>query len=104
MDNLTYRIKENSLVARIAAKKLRAGSAAIVLGNTICLYNCSKEAFLENKKWLNHELCHIRQFREYGFFRFIFLYLAESIRKGYYHNKFEIEARLAEKNEVTGQI
>lgn len=96
MADIKYTIKEHSLVARIAAIKLRSGSAAIVLGNTIHLHNCSKEEFLQNKRWLNHEICHIRQFQKFGFFRFILMYLAESIRNGYHNNKFEKEARDAE--------
>jgi len=90
------RIRENSWIARLAAKKLKSESAAIVIGNTIHLYNTSKKDFLVNKRWLKHELCHIRQFRQYGMVRFIFMYLYESIKKGYYRNKFEAAAREAE--------
>ena len=91
-----YTIKENSWVARIAAWKLHATSVAIVLGHTIHLYNTKREEFLLNKAWVRHELCHIRQFKEHGFTVFILKYLLESIRHGYYHNKYEIEARAAE--------
>jgi hypothetical protein len=55
-----------------------------------------KEDFLKNKRWLNHEICHIKQFEDNGFLTFIFKYLMESLRNGYYNNKYEIEARLAE--------
>jgi hypothetical protein len=41
-------------------------------------------------------LKHIEQYRRYGIARFIVLYLVESIKKGYYNNRFEIEARKAE--------
>lgn len=90
------RIKENSFIARIAAWKLGTGSVAIVFGNTIYLHNCSKENFLNNKRWLRHELCHVKQYRENGFLPFICKYLGESWKHGYYNNKFEIEAREAE--------
>jgi len=90
------RIIENSWIARIAAKKLNSSTAAIVLGNTIFLHNTSKKDFLLNERWLKHELCHIAQFRQYGYVNFIFKYLYETIRKGYYKNKFEEEARQAE--------
>jgi len=89
-------IIENSWIARIAAKKLNSSTAAIVIGKTIHLHNTSKKKFLEDDRWLKHELCHIDQFRKYGTINFIFRYLWESIRNGYYNNKYEEEARQAE--------
>ena len=89
-------IKENSWIAKIAAAKLRSENVAIVLGKTIHLYHVSKEDFLRNEKWVKHEMCHLQQFRKYGFFNFIFKYLWESLKVGYYKNKFEAEARNAE--------
>ena len=91
-----YRVKENSWVAKLAAKKLGTHSVAIVLGKTIHLCNMGKISFLQNEKWLKHELCHIRQFQKYGFVSFIGRYLWESIKKGYYNNKYEVEARESE--------
>ena len=96
MEAAFFNIKENSWLAKIAAKQLRTGSVAMVLGNTIHLYNTSKEEFLQNKTWLRHELCHIQQFRQHGLVGFIVKYVWESIKKGYYNNKFEVEARKAE--------
>lgn len=96
MDKIDYHIKENSWLAWVAAKKLRTNSVAMVWGKTIHLHNSSKEDFLQNKQWLKHELCHVRQFQQYGFFGFILRYLLESILYGYHDNKFEIEAREAE--------
>jgi len=78
-----FNIKENSWLAKIAARQLRTGSVAMVLGNTIHLYNTSKEEFLQNKTWLRHELCHIQQFRQHGLVGFIVKYVWESIKKGY---------------------
>ncbi|MEO5985288.1 MAG: DUF4157 domain-containing protein [Ferruginibacter sp.] len=92
-----YLIKEDSFIAKIAARKLRTQSVAIVIGKTIHLHNTTKEALLQNDCWLKHELCHIRQFKRYGFIPFILKYLVESIKKGYHLNKYEIEARRAEK-------
>lgn len=89
-------IKEQSLVAGFSAKIMRAGSIAIVFGKTIHLWNTSKKDFLQNKQWLRHELVHIEQFKKYGFVKFIFLYSWESAKKGYYKNKFEVEARSKE--------
>lgn len=91
-----FTIKENSWIARIAAWKLKSHSVAIVIGSTIHLWNSSKDDFLRNEKWLKHELCHIRQFKQYGYFTFIVKYLWESLRNGYYNNKYELEARQAE--------
>jgi hypothetical protein len=95
---LNYRIKENSLLARIAAWKLNSKKAAIVFGSTIHLCRTSREEFLSDKRWLQHELKHVEQFHRYGFTRFIFLYLWEWVKKGYENNKYEVEAREAEEN------
>lgn len=93
---MNYRLKENSWLARIAAKKLRSDSAAIVFGEVIHLHNISREQFLANERLVKHELCHVKQYRENGFVLFLVKYLLESIRKGYYNNKYEVEARRAE--------
>jgi len=73
---------------------------AVVVGRTIYLCKISKIDFIKDKKHLAHELCHVRQFRQYGFFRFLFLYVLEHLKNGYAQNKFEIEARAAEEIEV----
>jgi hypothetical protein len=96
LNNQEFIIKENSWLAKIAAKKLKANSVAMVLGKTIHLYNTSKRDFLNDERWLKHELCHIKQFKQYGYFNFVVKYLWESLRKGYYNNRFEVEARNAE--------
>jgi len=93
---MKYRIKENSLIAKIAAAKLKSGSVAIVIGSTIHLHRVSEKDFLKNEKWAKHEMCHIQQFKKFGFFKFILKYLRESARVGYYNNRFEVEARKAE--------
>jgi hypothetical protein len=94
-----YCIKENSWIARLAAWKLKAGKAAIVVGKTIHLHNTARGEFLKDRRWLLHELKHIEQFRRHGFVSFIVLYLWESIRHRYANNKYEIEARGGEKDE-----
>jgi hypothetical protein len=96
LNNPDFIIKENSWLAKIAAKKLKADSVAMVLGKTIHLYNTTKLNFLGDERWLKHELCHIKQFKEHGYFLFVVKYLWESLRKGYYNNRFEVEARKAE--------
>jgi hypothetical protein len=89
-------IKENSWIAKLAARKLQSKNVAIVIDSTIHLHNTTREAFLENKKWVKHELCHVQQFKVHGKFLFILKYLYESLRHGYYNNKYEVEARSAE--------
>jgi hypothetical protein len=90
------KIKEKSLRAKMAALKLKAPGAAIVFGNTIYLSGVSRQTFLQNAAWVRHEIKHAEQFKKNGFALFICLYLAEWIRKGYYNNRYEIEARAAE--------
>lgn len=93
---MKVRIKENSYLARLAAWKLGARTMAITIGNTIYLHNTPRREFLRNVSWVCHELAHVQQFRRYGFFSFLFRYTWESLRKGYYHNRWEKEARAAE--------
>lgn len=92
------RIKENSRLARIAAYKLNSDSVAMVIGKTIYLHNATKEDFLKNQSWVRHEVAHVRQYLELGLFRFLALYLIETFSKGYQNNRFEVDARLKEKD------
>ena len=94
--NELLNIRENSWIAKLAAKKLKSKNVAIVVGKTIHLYNVSRQQFLADEKWLKHELCHLQQFRESGTFIFILKYLWESFKHGYYNNKYEVQARKAE--------
>jgi hypothetical protein len=94
---MEFLVKENSWIAKLAARKLGSENVAIVIGKTIHLYKVSKEDFLKDKTWVKHEMCHIDQFKKYGYFIFIAKYLIESIKRGYYNNKYEVEAREAEK-------
>jgi hypothetical protein len=98
MQPIAFRIRESSWVARIAAWKLGVPSVAITLGRTIHLHRAGREQFLQNKEWLRHELRHVEQFRVHGFLPFIGQYLLESLHKGYYQNRFEREAREAERD------
>lgn len=95
---MEFLIKENSWIAKMAAKKLHSEKVAIVVGNTVHLYNVSKEYFLKDERWVKHEMCHVNQFRKHGYFKFIFKYLWESVKHGYFNNKYEAEARRAEGN------
>ncbi|MCW3079312.1 MAG: hypothetical protein JWR87_742 [Segetibacter sp.] len=92
------KIKENSWLAKIAARKLDSSSMAMVVGRTIHLHNSSKADFLRNKRWVRHEVAHVKQYAKLGILRFIFFYLLESFNKGYENNSFEIDARQKEKD------
>ncbi|MBS1509760.1 MAG: DUF4157 domain-containing protein [Bacteroidetes bacterium] len=96
MEQLSYHIREQSWLAKIAARKLRTRQVAMVLGKTIHLHGVSEENFLQDERWVKHELCHIKQFQQYGYFGFITKYLWESWKHGYYNNYFEVQAREAE--------
>jgi len=96
---MNFKIKEHSLLARIGAWKLGSNKMAMTIGDTIHLYNTTKEEFLRDKRWVKHELKHVEQYRRHGLFPFLWKYTIESIRRGYYNNRFEIEARAAENNE-----
>jgi len=93
-----FKIKENSFIASLAARKLKSKRAAIVFGHTIHLHNISRDQFYNDERLMRHELCHVKQYEEHGFLGFLVKYLVESIKKGYTNNKFEIEARNAELN------
>lgn len=93
---MKVRIKENSHFAFLAAKKLKGRRMAMVLGNTIHLHNISKEDFLADKSWVCHELRHVLQFRQHGYFPFLFKYLVDWVKHGYTNNRFEKEANESE--------
>jgi len=96
MKQRKVRIRENSLLARIAAWRMRCSRVAIVFGHTIHLHNTSAKTFVHNSTWLLHELKHVEQYERLGILAFFWRYVIESIRKGYYNNAFEVEARAAE--------
>lgn len=77
---------------------MKADGLAIVFGDTIHLHGASRERFLASTAWVRHEVCHVRQYRREGYFRFLCKYLLDWLRHGYWNNKFEIEAREAEKD------
>jgi len=97
MDLSNIRIKENSWKARMAASWLKVDNIAFTLGRTIYLHNASAQEFIQDQRWVKHELKHVEQFKRYGFIPFIALYTIETIRHGYHNNKYEKEARMAEK-------
>ena len=84
----------NSPLARVARLVLgRAPRVAMVLGQTVHLSGATREEFLADPEWVAHEQVHLRQVRDLGLLRFLWQYLLESARVGYYQNRFEVEAR-----------
>jgi len=97
---ITIKIKENSFLARVAAYYMKADKIAMVIGRTIHLHNTSRLQFLGNQRWVRHEVAHVYQWEKLGKIRFAINYIRESLNKGYYKNRFEVEAR--EKETDTG--
>ena len=58
------------------------------------------ESIIEGDLLYKHELVHILQSRKHGRFKFIVMYLFNSIRYGYEKNPFEIEAYTLEADTV----
>ena len=83
----------NSPLARIARIVLKSQRVAMVVGQTVHLSGASREEFLADPEWVAHEQVHLRQYQENGLLPFLWKYLVESARVGYYHNKYEVEAR-----------
>lgn len=98
MKKQIVRIKERSLLARIAAYRLGSVRVAIVVGHTIYLHNTTTGHFLNSPAWLLHELKHVDQYERLGLIGFLWKYLLETIRNGYYNNALEVEARNAEQD------
>ncbi|MBC7587133.1 MAG: DUF4157 domain-containing protein [Chitinophagaceae bacterium] len=94
----TIRIKENSLLAKFAAYNLKSDTMALVLGCTIYLHNTTREEFLRNTKWVRHEVAHVKQFQQKGYFRFLVSYLLETFNFGYEFNRYELEAKKKERD------
>lgn len=97
---MTVRIKENSLLARLAAYNLKANKMALVIGNTIRLHNTTKDEFLSNQKWVRHEIAHVLQYKRKGTIRFILSYLLETFNLGYEYNRYELEAIKKERDHL----
>lgn len=95
---MQVRIREHSRLAYLGARMLKESTVALTWGHCIHLYGVSRQDFLDNKQWVCHEIVHVHQYRRYGFLSFTFRYLWESMRKGYYRNRWEVEARARQNN------
>jgi hypothetical protein len=79
-------------VTRIAGLMggMGAPAAAVTLGRTIVV---DRDVPLSTRL-LAHELEHVRQWRQVPLFPL--RYALESVRRGYWNNRFEVQARAAE--------
>jgi hypothetical protein len=91
-------IKENSWLAKWAARKLGFDYVAMVFCNTIHLHNTTIDKFFARPSWVRHELKHVEQYERLGLLGFLAKYSFEHLRKGYWNNSFEVEARGAEED------
>jgi hypothetical protein len=89
-------VREGSWLARWAAKNLGFDYVAMVFGRTIHLHNTTTEKFFARPSWVIHELKHVEQYERFGLLRFLIKYGLEHLRKGYWNNALEAEARAAE--------
>jgi hypothetical protein len=92
-------IKEDSWLAKLAARKLGFDYVAMVWCNTIHLHNTTTEKFFARPTWVRHELKHVEQYERMGMLSFLARYFFEHLRKGYWNNSFEVEARNAEQDD-----
>jgi len=93
-------IKENALVAKIAARVLKTDRVAIVFSRTIYLHHVSTKDFLRNTKWVLHELKHVQQYETVGTILFILRYSLLSLKYGYNNNPYELAACAAEQEDT----
>lgn len=92
----TVYVRERSIYASLAARKLSYSRIAIVLGRTIHLHGVTKQAFFASERWVIHELVHVEQYQRYGSIRFLWLYFIGWLRFGYFNHPLEREARSRE--------
>jgi hypothetical protein len=86
------RIRTNHWVPRIGGwlAGTRAPAAAVTFGRTILVY----PGIVLTRRLLLHELAHVRQWGADPFFPL--RYALEWVRRGYWNNRYEQEARSAE--------
>ncbi len=94
-ENVT--VVENSVFARIATWYMRTGAVALVWDRQILLWGVDTATFLKSRRWVRHELKHVEQYNRLGKWIFLKEYLTEWVLKGYKNNRFEVEARQAER-------
>lgn len=85
--------REGRLVPAIGGVlgKMKGPAAAVTLGRTIVVH----PGVRLSRRLLIHELTHVRQWEEDPLFPL--RYALESLRRGYWNNRYELEAREAER-------
>lgn len=87
----------NSIIAKAIGKLNGRSRYAVTISKTCTLYSTDKSYVDMSTRWRKHEDAHKAQYEKYGQIKFLILYLWESCKHGYTNNKFEIEAREAER-------
>ena len=89
-DGVVFR--SGSLVPRIGGVlgRMKGPAGAVTLGRTIVVHPRVRLS----RRLLVHELVHVRQWKEDRLFPV--RYALESLRRGYWNNRYEVEAREAE--------
>lgn len=87
-------LKDPRMILRVMFYRvewLPSGIEAVTLGHMVFIRpECVGRALA----WtVAHELKHVEQIEELGFFRFYYRYFKERLKHGYLHNTFEIVAR-----------
>lgn len=88
------KLKTDTLVSKVAFRLIRSHknkAIASAINKTIHLHAITAEAFVERKAFMRHELQHIIQYHTIRFF--VLKYIWETLKKGYFNNKYEVEAR-----------
>lgn len=89
------RLKTGTLVSKIAAVFMRPSKSealATTIGKTIHLHNITPEDFVQRQAFLRHELQHSIQYHTISLF--LLKYIWETVRHGYFQNRYEVEARV----------
>ncbi|HEV2734732.1 MAG TPA: DUF4157 domain-containing protein [Longimicrobiaceae bacterium] len=86
--------REGRLVPAIGGMlaRMKGPAAAVTLGRTIVVHPDVRLT----RRLLVHELTHVRQWEEDRLFPL--RYALESLRRGYWNNRYELEARQAERD------
>ena len=90
---IKIRIKENTLVSRVAFRLIKSyknKAVASTIGKTIHLHAISDIDFAYKDMFLRHEMQHAIQYQTIRFFAL--KYIWETIKSGYFKNKYEVEA------------
>lgn len=86
-------IKENTLVSKIAFRLIKSyknKAVASAIGKTIHLHAISDIDFVNKDMFLRHEMQHAIQYQTIRLFAL--KYIWETIKNGYFKNKYEVEA------------